>query len=88
MKKRKGQWITVTCPCTLEFPYFKKSNVAKKYCDKCARDRSNASKKEYQERRTEEEATERDRVKRALNAIPDHVMSGDQIIDGMIKELT
>lgn len=80
-----GSMIEVVCAeCHEPFRYFKKSNVARKYCDGCAEARIQASKdrslKNKREERREEEI-----ARKKLEAIPDILVNPAKLVDKYIN---
>ena len=71
-----GKWVKVPCnQCGTIFPYFKTSNVMRKFCETCAEQRTTSSKQRFEEEkkkgisRTPEDAES----SRILKLIPDSV---------------
>jgi ribosomal protein S27E len=87
--KRKGKWIKIKCAqCGKQFPYFRVSNVIRKFCSSCAASRIKMSKIEFElskkngSTRNPEEIVAQSRLKN----IPDAI-NWYKVLDEIAKEI-
>ena len=83
--------IEINClECKKSFLYVQRFNVVKKYCEKCAKDRTAASKKRFREELKRASARKPDKfaVYKSLSAIPDRRVSYNKIFGALMKVAT
>jgi hypothetical protein len=84
-----GLRVKIVCAgtCGTSFTYVKKSNFQRKFCDKCAAARTQASKQRYLEAQREERKHESS-MKKKLEEIPDFPLSPYKLLDAIGRDLS